>query len=78
MRQKHKQAEEMKGEEKLMGCEESEWSRVSPGAQPGKLQGDASQALESFRSQEFLQVFMCHSEDGNVLLGDFAIVQHHR
>lgn len=67
MGQKHKQAEEMKGEEKVMGCEESEWSRVIPGAQPGQLQGDATKALESLRSQEFLQVFTCHSEYGNVL-----------
>lgn len=47
MGQKHKQAEEMKGEEKVTGCE---WSRVIPGAQPGRMQGDASQALELFRS----------------------------
>lgn len=50
MGQKHKQAEEIKGEEKVTGCEESEWSRVIPGAQPGQMQGDTSQALELFRS----------------------------
>lgn len=41
MGQKHKQAEEMKREERLTGCEECEQFRLIPGGQPGQLQSNA-------------------------------------
>lgn len=78
MRPKHKQAEEMKREGKLMGCEESEQSRVIPGVQPAQLQSNAFKLwnhLDHRRSPKYLSATL---NMGSELLGDFAVVQHYR